>query len=73
MAIRKLNYDNDYDDDHDYDYDDDFENAKIGGGCSARMDAEEKVGNGVNYMVWAWRIWGNIVNLKREIYNNDKF
>ena len=51
----------------------DFENATIGGGCSARMDAEEKVGNGVNYVVWAWRFWGNIVNLKREIYNNDKF
>lgn len=51
----------------------DFENAKIGGGRSARMDAEEKVGNGVNYVVWVWRFWGNIVNLKREIYNNDKF
>ena len=51
----------------------DFENAKIGGGCSARMDAEEKVGNGVNYVVWVWRFWGNTVNLKREIYNNDKF
>jgi hypothetical protein len=37
------------------------------------MDAEEKVGNGVNYVVWVWRIWGNTVNLKREIYNNDKF
>jgi hypothetical protein len=50
-----------------------FENAKIGEGCSARMDAEEKVGNGVNYVVWTWWFWGNTVNLKREFYNNDKF
>jgi hypothetical protein len=37
------------------------------------MDAEEKVGNGVNNVVWVWRFWGNSVNLKREIYKNDKF